>query len=189
MNRKSFLKQLGAAAVFTAVPTGTVLAALKNQGVRSLLPAGQSDPRTLPKVVRKEEGKALVILGNKQWHKITGADTENQFFEWFDRLSPGSMIPPHIHSREDEIFRVKKGEVEFMIGDRITTLQAGDVAFAPKNIAHSWKVVGQEEAEMTVSVFPAGMEHMFHELHQLPPGPPDLERVSAICETYGIQFV
>ena len=63
------------------------------------------------------------------------------------------------------------------------------MAFAPKNLVHAWKVVGEEDAKMWVSAFPSGMEHMFHELNALPVGPPDLKKVAEICDGYGIQFV
>lgn len=109
--------------------------------------------------------------------------------EWADELEPGSGIPPHIHTKEDEIFRVIKGQVEIMVGNKTTTLKAGDLAFAPKNIVHSWKVVSDEKAKMCVSAFPAGMEHLFNELNDLLPGKPDFEKVGQICSKYGIRFV
>jgi quercetin dioxygenase-like cupin family protein len=68
-------------------------------------------------------------------------------------------------------------------------LNEGDVAFAPKNIPHAWTVVGTEKAKMITSAFPAGIEHMFRELAQLPPGPPDFAKVAEICAKQGITFV
>ena len=77
-----------------------------------------------------------------------------------------------------------------MIVDGETTiLNEGDIAFAPKEIPHSWKVVGTEKAKMITSAFPAGIENMFKELVKLPAGPPDFEKVSEIAAKYGISFV
>ncbi|MGB3779706.1 MAG: cupin domain-containing protein [Tunicatimonas sp.] len=104
-------------------------------------------------------------------------------------MEPGVGIPPHIHTKEDEIFRVVKGQVELMVNGQVTTLNPGDTVFAPKNIAHSWKVVGSENAKMITSAFPAGIEKMFHELADLPAGPPNFEQVAKICGKYGISFV
>ena len=76
-----------------------------------------------------------------------------------------------------------------MVDGTTTVLEAGDVAFAPKNVPHAWKVVGTEKAKMITSAFPAGIEHMFKTLSELPPGPPDFAKVTAICAEHGITFV
>ena len=181
MNRKTFLTRLGGVGVLTMLPITSVMA----NGKANVL----NKRKVKEKVVNSGAGKELTILGNKQLHKLTGKDTDNQFFEWTDYLKPGSGIPPHVHTKEDEVFRVIRGSVAFMIGDKTTVLRPGDMALAPKNIPHSWKVIGDEEAEMNVSVFPSGMEFMFEELHNLPPGKPDLASVAAISEKYGIRFI
>lgn len=181
MDRKRFLTQLGGTGLAAMLPIASAKAFFKEA---TLL---KGKPKE--KIVRKDEGIQLQVLGNPQWHKVVGEDTDNQVFEWLDDLAPGSGIPPHVHTREDEIFRVLQGEVEIMVDGKTTTLKKGDMAFAPKNLVHSWKVLGDEHATMWVSAFPSGMEHMFQELHQLPPGPPDLKKVSEICEAYGIRFV
>ncbi|NNG08917.1 MAG: cupin domain-containing protein [Arenibacter sp.] len=145
--------------------------------------------KTEPKIIKDEEGNVLNVIGDIQTHKLVGSETGNQIVEWVDNVEPGVGIPPHIHTREDEIFRVIKGQVEIMVDGETTVLNEGDVAFAPKNIPHSWKVVGTEKAKMITSAFPAGIEFMFQELAELPEGPPDFEKVAAICAKQGISFV
>ncbi|MEP3208322.1 MAG: cupin domain-containing protein [Maribacter sp.] len=181
MNRKRFLKQLGGTSALALIPMSSAKAFFKEN---TFLKGNSKE-----KIVKADEGTQLHVLGNPQWHKVVGTDTGNQVFEWIDDLKPGSGIPPHIHSKEDEIFRVLQGQVELMVDGKSTVLTEGDMAFAPKNLVHSWKVVGDENAKMWVSAFPSGMEHMFQELHAMPAGPPDFKKIAAICETYGIQFV
>ena len=142
-----------------------------------------------PKVIKDADGEVLNVIGDIQTHKILGSDTGNQIVEWVDNVPPGAGIPPHVHTKEDEIFRVVKGEVEIMVDGKSHILKEGDIAFAPKNVPHSWKVVGTEKAKMITSAFPAGIEIMFNELAQLPAGPPDLKKVGEICGNYGISFV
>ena len=142
-----------------------------------------------PKIVKDLEGKVLNVIGDIQTHKLLGSDTGNQIVEWVDNVEPGVGIPPHIHTREDEIFRVIKGQVEIMVDGKSTVLKEGDIAFAPKDIPHSWKVVGTEKAKMITSAFPAGIERMFKELAELPAGPPDFVKVAEICGKQGISFV
>ena len=141
------------------------------------------------KIIKDAEGDVLNVIGDIQTHKLVGSDTGNQIVEWVDNVEPGVGIPPHIHTKEDEIFRVIKGQIEIMVDGKTTILNEGDTAFAPKNIPHSWKVVGTEKAKMITSAFPAGIEHMFEELAQLKAGPPDFAKVAEICAKQGISFV
>jgi len=181
MDRKKFLKTSGIGLGIALVP-GMIQC-------QSASANNDYSDKTEPKIIKDEEGNVLNVIGDIQTHKLVGSETGNQIVEWVDNVEPGVGIPPHIHTREDEIFRVIKGQVEIMVDGETTVLNEGDVAFAPKNIPHSWKVVGTEKAKMITSAFPAGIEHMFEELAQLPEGPPDFEKVAAICAKQGISFV
>jgi quercetin dioxygenase-like cupin family protein len=142
-----------------------------------------------PKIIKDADGNILNVIGDIQTHKLVGRETGNQIVEWVDNVEPGVGIPPHVHTKEDEIFRVIKGQIEIMVNGETTILNEGDVAFAPKNLPHSWKVVGTEKAKMITSAFPAGIEHMFMALAELPAGPPDFEKVAEVCGKHGIRFI
>lgn len=180
MDRNKFLKTSSLGLVLTLLPG--IIKGRTNFENKNILP-------TDPKIIRDSEGAILDVIGDIQTHKLVGSDTNNQIVQWVDNVEPGVGIPPHIHTREDEIFRVIKGEVEIMINEKKTVLKEGDVAFAPKNIPHAWKVVGTEKAKMITSAFPAGIEHMFQELAKLPDGSPDFKKVSEICMKHGIKFI
>jgi len=181
MNRKNFIRTSG-----IGIGIGLIPRMLQSQAP---LPNGEEKNPALPKIIKDSEGKVLNVIGDIQTHKLVGSDTGNQIVEWVDNVDPGVGIPPHIHTREDEIFRVIKGQVEIMVDGKTTVLNEGDVAFAPKDVPHAWKVVGTEKAKMITSAFPAGIEHMFKELAELPAGPPDFEKVAEICGKQGISFV
>ena len=179
MNRKTFLRN-------TSIGMGSLLL----PGMSGKFWASNpTSPSLDPKIMRDGKGKVLNVIGDIQTHKLVGADTGNQIVEWVDNVEPGVGIPPHYHSREDEIFRVIWGKIEIMIDGDTTVLNAGDTAFAPKNIPHAWKVVGNKKARMITSAFPAGIEDMFEELAQLPKGPPDFDKVTQICGRFGVTFV
>ena len=180
MDRKRFIQTSGIGLGMALIP-----GILKGQNNF----ATTTDKESTPKIVKQSEGNVLNVIGDIQTHKLSGADTDNQIVEWVNEVGPGVGIPPHIHTKEDEIFRVLKGEIELVVGDKTMVLKSGDIAFAPKNVAHSWKVVGTEKASMSTSAFPAGIEHLFADLGQLPPGPPDFPKVAEMCGKYGISFV
>ena len=181
MNRKKFLKHLGGTSLATMIPLSATMAALKNK--KSV------GTKTKEKIVRDKEGTELIIFGNPQYHKVTGEETNSQMFEWVEHLKPGSGIPTHVHTKEDEVFRVLSGQLEITVDGKSTVLNPGDMAFAPKNIPHSWRVIGDKEAKMSTTAFPSGMEHMFHDLGAMPPGKPDFAKVAEICSKYGINFI
>ena len=180
MDRKQFIKTSGIGLGLTLLPGIIQSQTSKNdfnfEGIE-------------PKIIKDADGKVLNVIGDIQTHKLVGENTGNQIVEWVDNVEPGVGIPPHIHTKEDEIFRVIKGQIEIMVDGKTTVLNEGDIAFAPKNIPHSWKVVGTEKAKMITSAFPAGIEFMFKELSELPEGPPDFPKVAEICGRHGITFV
>lgn len=181
MDRKTFIKSASIGVGLAFIPS------IAQSQFTSLEP--KQTKKLDPKVIRDNEGKIFNVIGDIQTHKLVGSDTDNQIVEWVDNVEPGVGIPPHIHTKEDEIFRVIKGQIEIMINGEVTVLEAGDMAFAPKNSPHSWKVVGTEKAKMMTSAFPAGIEKMFGELADLPAGPPDFEKVAQICGNHGITFI
>ena len=142
-----------------------------------------------PKIVRADEGKSINVLGDMQTIKLTGKDTNGLFTLIEEENIPGTSIPPHVHDNEDEIFKVLEGQMELTVGDKTTVLKAGDLAFGPRGVPHSWKIVGEEKAKVILSVFPSGIELMFEELALMPPGPPDFAKVSEICARYGVNFI
>ncbi|GLU43604.1 cupin domain-containing protein [Allomuricauda sp. NBRC 101325] len=181
MDRKKFIKTSGVGLGMALMP-GLI------QG-QNRIAENNIKPGNDPKIIKETEGNVLNVIGDIQTHKVSGKDTGNQIVEWVSNVDPGVGIPPHIHTKEDEIFRVIKGEVEIMVGGKTTLLKAGDIAFAPRDVVHAWKVVGTEKAQMISSAFPAGIEIMFAELAALPPGPPDFGKVTEICAKQGINFV
>lgn len=181
MDRKKFIQTSGLGLGLALLPG----IANSRQLFEKSEPAGNLNP----KIIKDKEGEVLNVLGDIQTHKLVGSETYNQIVEWVDDVEPGVGIPPHIHTKEDEIFRVIKGQVEIIVDGKSTVLEAGDTVFAPKNIPHSWKVIGTEKAKMITSAFPAGIEVMFNELADLPPGLPDFEKVAKICGNHGISFL
>lgn len=179
MKRKHFLR------TSLAATTGLAISPLSATADSPL-----TDPVALPpKIVRSGKGQALGVLGSRVVTKLGGQDTYGLLTLVEDHNDPGVGIPLHVHTREDEVFRVLEGEIEFVLGETTMVLGAGDVAFAPRYVPHSWRVVGDRPARSIMIANPAGIETMFAELAKLPAGPPDLRKVAEICGRYGISFL
>ena len=143
----------------------------------------------MPKLVSAAGGTALNVLGDHVLVKLTGQDTNAQFALTEQVNQPGTGLPLHLHTREDETFLVLEGRVEFVVGTDMSIVEAGGLAYAPRGTAHSFRVVSDTPARMLIHVSPAGLENMFQELSQMPAGPPDMAQVTAICGHYGVSFL
>ena len=88
----------------------------------------------------------------------------------------GGEPPAHYHLNESETFYVLEGEIRFHIGDKKFTARAGETAFAPKGVPHSFKLES-ETAKALLLIAPAGIETFFKEFSipaqslELPPIP------------------
>ena len=141
------------------------------------------------RLVRAGEGPEIDVIGDTMTFKLTGADTGGQFALIAQANAPGTGIPMHVHDHEDEVFRVISGTLLLQVAGEVFDLRAGDVAFCPRGIPHAWRVTGEEMARVDLSIFPAGLEHMFEAIAAHEPGPPAPETVAAICGRYGVRFV
>jgi len=119
---------------------------------------------------------------------LTSADTDGSLALMQQRSAPGAGIPLHVHTREDEIFQVLEGQVEFVVEGRTLLAEAGTVVYAHKNLPHSFRVVGTKPALFQVLAIPGGLEKMLDEIMRLP-APPDPGKIAGVCEQYGIKFL
>ncbi len=139
------------------------------------------------KVVPSDEAKRLNVLGVDTRVRLGGADTGGTLalLELF--MPPGAEVPRHTHAHEDETFRVQAGVLEVTVGGRVIAAEAGTTVYTPRGLPHAVRA-GPEGARVLVVTCPAGIEHMFAALDQLPPGPPDLHKLAEICAHYGVSF-
>jgi quercetin dioxygenase-like cupin family protein len=138
-----------------------------------------------PKIIRNAEGKSL--MGGRQTIKLTAADTGGKMATIISLVPAGTGVPYHIHQNEDEAFEIITGELEITLDGKRYVLKTGDIVFMPKLIPHGFKSL--QDTSMRVTLIPGGAEQMFVELAELPPGPPDMEKVIQIAGRYNISFL
>jgi quercetin dioxygenase-like cupin family protein len=141
------------------------------------------------RIIGPEEGRHLNVIGDQQWIKLRGEDTNGAFAMVEERNQPGTAIPTHMHTREDETFYIAEGKVQFTVNGREVIAVPGTTVFLPKRTPHSLKVIGDKPTRVIVLVSPAGCEKMFEELAELPAGQPDFSKVMEICERHGVHFL
>lgn len=126
-------------------------------------------------------------MAGRQTIKLTAEDTGSTMSVIFSVVPAGSGIPVHVHSNEDETFEITEGALEVTLNGETQLVKKGDMVFMPKNVPHGFRAI--EDTQMWVTLVPGGAEKMFEELAALPPGPPDMTKVSAISGKYDIKFI
>jgi len=132
---------------------------------------GAKATATLPKANQAKHvpagtGAAYWGPGELMTFLITGEETGGAFFMSEISVAPGGGTPSHIHHREDEAFRLLEGTLTIQVGGNTLTASAGDFAFLPRGIAHSFKNTGDCDAKALVLITPAGLEGFFTEVFE-----------------------
>jgi len=140
------------------------------------------------KTVTLEEGTKLNVMGDQVRVILRSEHTGGCMTLVEQRSMPGAGIPLHVHTREDEIFQVVEGRVEFQVGDETVIAEPGTVVYAPSHLPHSFRVVGNASALIQIMMLPGGMEKVIEEIVRLP-APPEGQKIEAICERYGVTFL
>ena len=77
-------------------------------------------------------------------------------------VGKGEAPPFHLHTREDEIFMLIKGEALLWLGDEQMELSEGGIVYLPKNIPHGYRITSNT-ADLLMITTPGGIEGMFRQ--------------------------
>ncbi|MEV8395823.1 MULTISPECIES: cupin domain-containing protein [unclassified Streptomyces] len=148
------------------------------------------------KLVKPGEGVSIWWMGDD---RITFAavseDTGSEYAFWLDYPPAGTGPPRHVHSREEEGFFLLRGKIELKAGGINTTVGDGTFFAAPRGIAHEWRNVGDDSAELITFTTPGGNEGFFLELGAPGDGPPGkrgtmpVQEINARTPRYGVTYL
>ena len=101
----------------------------------------QTDALTKPYRIAVGDGLAQVWWKTGRVAvKTSGAETEGRFSQVEVEDPRGTAPPLHVHHGEDETFYVLEGEVVVLSDGDPIEVSAGDYAFVPRGVAHSYLV-------------------------------------------------
>lgn len=154
-------------------------------------PAKLADARGARAVlVTPPEGKAMTAGGSGTTFKLYADDTGGPVSVVEHPIDPGVLVPPHIHSREDQISYVIEGEVEMLVRNEVYHCAEGAYLFKPRGVRHTFWNAGAEPARLIEISTPGGVERYMEELFaMLGAGQPDPERLQRLAAGYGITLL
>lgn len=141
------------------------------------------------------EGTAYWMLGGLYEVKASSAETGGQALIMEMTLPAGMGPPPHTHQGGESVY-VLEGTLRYHIGDDVVEGGPGSFFHIPEGIFENFEPTSQLKLIVVYSP-PAGADEFFAEAaepaerRELPPppdGPPDVERLIAIGEKYGMKI-
>jgi mannose-6-phosphate isomerase-like protein (cupin superfamily) len=87
-----------------------------------------------------------------------------------DNTVPANWPGPFLHKHDfDEAFYVLEGELVFQVEEAVITKRAGELAFAPRGVAHTLANHCDGRARYLLVCTPAGFERYFARMNENPP--------------------
>jgi len=139
------------------------------------------------------KGEARWWFGQLAEIKATAADTGGQFTLVEVTCPPRYQGRRHVHHKEDEAFWLLEGDLNLEVGGHLIEMQAGDYAFGPRDIPHSY-TTGDTGCRVLFILTPGGFEKLIMATSQparartVPPPSdemPDIARLQAIVAEFG----
>ena len=90
-------------------------------------------------------------------------DTNGAFSLFEATLVPGTEPPPHVHSREDELFYVLEGEFDVYVGEEVFNGKTGECIFLPRFKPHAF-IIRSPRLRLLILFAPAGVEEAFRSM-------------------------
>jgi len=79
-----------------------------------------------------------------------------------ENVVPPRWAGPHLHTHDfDEGFYLLEGELVFQVEEELIAKRAGELVFAPRNVAHTFANHSDQPARYVLVCTPAGFERYF----------------------------
>src|SRR6266496_4832910 len=121
--------------------------------------------------------------------KIDGEDAGGALSIVEHPFAVGALVPPHVHTLEDEYSIVLEGEIGFRSNDKEVVLGKGGYIIKPRGEVHAMWNAGSVPARMIEVISPAGFERFFRELAGMTAaGPVEFPVIAKLAESYQLPF-
>jgi quercetin dioxygenase-like cupin family protein len=101
-------------------------------------------------------------------YKVASEDSAGRFALLQGGLPARVLIPPHIHTREDEMTIVIRGRLGAWVGEQEFELGPGGVLLKPRNIVHAMWNPTDEPSVLLEYISPGAYVRFFEEVATLP---------------------
>ena len=142
---------------------------------------------TVPIIRGPGEGKVVGVLRDQSTFKVTSEETGGAYAILEQKIPPGHGPPLHVHRHETEIFYVLEGEFEITIGGQKVTATAGAIVVGPRDIPHTFRNVGSQDAHLHLTVIPGRFANYFIDVDGVDDG--DHAAIKALVAKYDVEIL
>ena len=144
----------------------------------------------IPIHVATEDGKKWNIFGVRITGKILSNKTNGDYSVIVTETPPNGGPPMHVHSKEDELFYILKGNYIFNFGDKKIHVSRGDLIRLPRGVPHSFVNVDSITGITMNTITPGGFEYFFDDIAVASENKIlKREEIDSIAHLYGIKFI
>ena len=135
--------------------------------------------------------RSFDFLGGKVTILLSGADTGGTSATMKLQTPAHGGPPPHIHTREDEVYIIHSGTFQFFMDGVCLQAGPGTSVYMPKGHTHTFKNISNHTGEQVLFAYPAGLEQFFLEVHELGLNvPEDFAKLNELSNSkYGINLL
>ena len=112
--------------------------------------------------IRPGDAARIELLG--MTHSVPSALLDGSLSILEGVIRPGSLIPPHTHSREDECTYVLEGNLVFDVGGRLETVGPGSFVVKPRGTYHAFWNASEQAARVLEIHAPGAFDAFYDEL-------------------------
>lgn len=145
-----------------------------------------------PTFIAPGAGPALLAGGSGTVIKFSSEQLAGSFSLVEHPIDPGVLIPPHVHSREDQISLVLEGTIEMLVGEETYHCPVGTYLHKPRGLPHAFWNSGDVPGRLLEISVPGGaeryMKNMFEYLIESS-GTPDPAVLAGLAAEYGITLL
>ena len=139
-------------------------------------------------MVGKEEGEKVWMGGMGVDFKLWGNDTGGALSIVEHPIDPGRLVPPHMHTKEDEFSYVIEGEIGARIGNRILQAGPGCYLLKPRDVPHTFWNAGPKKARILEIISPAGFEQFFKKAEAVFAPGADRDQLPPLAGSYEVRL-
>ena len=141
-------------------------------------------------VIHVGEGRSLHGGGSGTDFKLWSEATGGVLSIVEHPIDPGVLVPPHVHSREDQTSYVIEGEVRVLVGETVLRCAAGSYVFKPRSVPHTFWNQGSAPARLIEISTPGGIERYMEGLFEMiASGEGTPEAVGELARRFGLTLL
>lgn len=158
---------------------------------KSPAPADLLEPSRPPVISQPGEGVVVRAFVNEICFQLTSEQSGGALNVGLATVPVGARVPPHIQTREEELFFILEGRYRFSINGEWKDVAPGGMVYIPRGVAHTFEVLGEQPGRHWVLMSPGGFDRFYARCAEMfaKPGPPDFSQLPAINAEFGIRMV